>query len=89
VVVRGRQPCGQHVGQHGIHLRSFASSDDNRHPVKPPEKQSNEASMTTGIGGSSAEAELMRMSPKRKGIVPISDAERLDRIDKARRLMRE
>jgi hypothetical protein len=77
------------VGQHGIHLRSFASSDDYRHPVKPPEKQSNEASMTTGVGGSSAEAELMRMSPKRKGIVPISDAERLGRIGKARRLMRE
>lgn len=45
--------------------------------------------MTTGVGGSSAEAELMRMSPKRKGIVPISDAERLGRIGKARRLMRE
>ncbi len=45
--------------------------------------------MTTGVGGSSAEAELMRMSPKREGIVPISDAERLSRIDKAQRLMRE
>ena len=33
--------------------------------------------MTTGVGGSSADAELMRMSPKREGIVPISDAERL------------
>ena len=45
--------------------------------------------MTTGVGGSSAEAELMRISPKREGIVPISDAERLGRIDKAQRLMRE
>jgi Xaa-Pro dipeptidase len=45
--------------------------------------------MTTGVGGSTAKAELARMQPMRAGIVPIDDAERLRRIDKAQRLMRE
>jgi Xaa-Pro dipeptidase len=45
--------------------------------------------MSIGVGGSSAAAELARMQPMRDGIVPIDDAERLRRIDKAQRLMRE
>ena len=45
--------------------------------------------MTVGVGGSSAAAELARMHPMRDGIVPIADTERLRRIDKAQRLMRE
>ena len=45
--------------------------------------------MTTGVGGSTPEAELALMKPMREGIVPIDDAERLRRIDKAQRLMRE
>jgi Xaa-Pro dipeptidase len=45
--------------------------------------------MTIGVGGSTPEAELGRMQPMREGIVPIDDAERLRRIEKAQRLMRE
>lgn len=45
--------------------------------------------MTTGVGGSTAEAELSRMQPMRDGIAPIDDAERLRRIEKAQHLMRE
>jgi Xaa-Pro dipeptidase len=45
--------------------------------------------MTTGVGGSNPEAELARMRPIREGIVPIDDAERLHRIEKAQLLMRE
>jgi Xaa-Pro dipeptidase len=45
--------------------------------------------MTIGVGGSTSEAELLRMLPMREGIVPIDDAERLRRIEKAQRLMRE
>jgi Xaa-Pro dipeptidase len=45
--------------------------------------------MTIGVGGSTAEAELGRMQPMREGIVPIDDAERMRRIEKAQRLMRE
>jgi Xaa-Pro dipeptidase len=45
--------------------------------------------MTIGVGGSTPEAELMWMNAMREGIVPIDDAERLRRIDKAQRLMRE
>jgi Xaa-Pro dipeptidase len=45
--------------------------------------------MTTGVGGSTAEAELAGMRPMRDGIVPINDAERLRRIEQAQRLMRE
>ena len=45
--------------------------------------------MTIGVGGSTPEAELARMQPMRAGIVPIDDAERLRRIEKAQRLMRE
>ncbi|HEY7576548.1 MAG TPA: aminopeptidase P family N-terminal domain-containing protein [Acetobacteraceae bacterium] len=45
--------------------------------------------MSIGVGGSSAAAELARMQPMRDGIVPIDDAERLHRIEKAQRLMRE
>jgi Xaa-Pro dipeptidase len=45
--------------------------------------------MSIGVGGSSAAAELARMQLMRNGIVPINDAERLRRIDKAQRLMRE
>jgi Xaa-Pro dipeptidase len=45
--------------------------------------------MTIGVGGSTPEAELMWMNSMREGIVPIDDAERLRRVDKAQRLMRE
>jgi Xaa-Pro dipeptidase len=45
--------------------------------------------MTTGVGGSTLEAELASMRPMREGIVPIDDAERLSRIAKAQRLMRD
>lgn len=45
--------------------------------------------MTTGVGGSTAEAELSRMQLMRDGIAPIDDAERLRRIEKAQHLMRE
>ena len=45
--------------------------------------------MTTGVGGSTPEAELAGMRPMRDGIVPIDDAERLRRIEQAQRLMRE
>jgi Xaa-Pro dipeptidase len=45
--------------------------------------------MTIGVGGSSAADELAKMQPMREGVVPITDAERLCRIDKAQRLMRE
>ena len=45
--------------------------------------------MTIGVGGSTPEAELMGMRPMRDGIVPIEDAERLRRIEKAQCLMRE
>jgi len=45
--------------------------------------------MTIGVGGSTPEAELMSMGPMREGIVPIDDAERLRRIEKAQRLMRQ
>ena len=45
--------------------------------------------MTVGVGGSTPEAELARMLPMQDGIVPIEDAERLRRIQKAQRLMRQ
>lgn len=45
--------------------------------------------MTTGVGGPTAEAELAMMQPMREDIVPIGNAERLHRIEKAQRLMRE
>jgi Xaa-Pro dipeptidase len=45
--------------------------------------------MTIGVGGSTAEAELAKMRPMREGIVPIDDAERMRRIEKAQGLMRE
>ena len=45
--------------------------------------------MTIGVGGSTQETELARMQAMRAGIVPIDDAERMRRIEKAQRLMRE
>ena len=45
--------------------------------------------MTISVGGSTPEAELMRMVAMREGIVPIDDAERLRRIEKAQHLMRK
>ena len=45
--------------------------------------------MTTGVGGSTPEAELAAMRPMRDGIAPIDDAERIHRVEKAQRLMRE
>lgn len=45
--------------------------------------------MTIGVGGSTAEAELAQMQPMREGILPIGDAERLRRIERAQCLMRE
>ena len=45
--------------------------------------------MTTGVGGSTPEAELAGMRPMRDGIVPIDDTERLRRIEQAQRLMHE
>ena len=45
--------------------------------------------MTIGVGGSTAEAELAKMRSMRDGVVPIDDNERLRRIEKAQRLMRE
>ncbi|WP_108662896.1 M24 family metallopeptidase [Acuticoccus kandeliae] len=45
--------------------------------------------MTIGVGGSTAEAELAKMSDMTKGIVPIDNAERFDRVARAQALMRE
>jgi Xaa-Pro dipeptidase len=45
--------------------------------------------MTIGVGGSTADAELATMRSMRDGVVPIDDNERLRRIEKAQRLMRE
>lgn len=45
--------------------------------------------MTTGVGGSTAEAELANLSSMRDGAEPISDAERAARLAKAQTLMGE
>ena len=45
--------------------------------------------MTIGVGGSTAEAELARLKNMRGDVQPIGVDERLMRIDKAQRLMRE
>lgn len=45
--------------------------------------------MTVGVGGSTFEAELARMSPMLDGVEPISVAELRGRVEKAQRLMRE
>jgi hypothetical protein len=46
--------------------------------------------ITTGVGGSSPEAELARMHPRRDGLcADRDDGERLRRIEKAQRLMHE
>ena len=55
----------------------------------PREFDSEAMQMTTGVGGSTFEAELARMRPMRDGVVPIEDSERLRRLEKAQRLMRE
>jgi Xaa-Pro dipeptidase len=44
--------------------------------------------MTVGVGGSTMEEELGRMSSMRDGIEPISAGERQRRVEKARQLMR-
>ena len=44
--------------------------------------------MTIGVGGSTMEAELERMSSMREGVQAISNDERSRRIEKAQRLMR-
>ena len=44
--------------------------------------------MTAGVGGSTMEAELERMSSMRDGVQPISTEERRRRIENAQRLMR-
>lgn len=44
--------------------------------------------MTVGVGGSTMEDELARMSSMRDGVVPISEKERAARLEKARRIMR-
>ncbi len=44
--------------------------------------------MTIGVGGSTVEAELARLSSRRGGAPPIGDAERAARIDRAQALMR-
>jgi Xaa-Pro dipeptidase len=45
--------------------------------------------MTVGVGGSTIEAELASMSSMRDGVQPISTEERLRRLEKAQRLMRD
>ncbi|MGL4239588.1 MAG: M24 family metallopeptidase [Beijerinckiaceae bacterium] len=45
--------------------------------------------MTIGVGGSTAEAELAKLKNMRGDVPPIGVDERLKRIDKAQRLMRE
>jgi Xaa-Pro dipeptidase len=45
--------------------------------------------MTIGVGGSTAEAELAKLKNMRGDVLPIGVDERLKRIDKAQRLMRE
>jgi Xaa-Pro dipeptidase len=55
----------------------------------PGEFDSEAMQMTTGVGGSTFEAELARMRPMHDGVVPIEDSERLRRVEKAQRLMRE
>jgi Xaa-Pro dipeptidase len=45
--------------------------------------------MTIGVGGSTAEAELAKLKSLRGDIPPIGVEERLRRVDKAQRLMRE
>ena len=45
--------------------------------------------MTTGVGGSTAEQELEKLSSWRDGVQPISDEERQARIAKAQHIMRE
>jgi Xaa-Pro dipeptidase len=44
--------------------------------------------VTIGVGGSTVEAELARLSSRRGGAPPIGDAERAARIDRAQALMR-
>ena len=55
----------------------------------PREFDSEAMQMTTGVGGSTFEAELARMRPMRDGVVSIEVSERLRRLEKAQRLMRE
>ena len=55
----------------------------------PHEFDSEAMQMTTGVGGSTFEAELARMRPMRDGVVSIEVSERLRRLEKAQRLMRE
>ena len=45
--------------------------------------------MTIGVGGSTADRELSRMTTMRDGVQAITDAELERRMEKARRLMRE
>ncbi len=45
--------------------------------------------MVAGVGGSTFEAELARMTPMTAGAQPISTAELTQRVEKAQRLMRE
>ena len=45
--------------------------------------------MTIGVGGSSFEAELARMTPMLEGVVPISEAELVGRVERAQALLRE
>ncbi len=45
--------------------------------------------MTTGVGGSTPEAELARIVSRRDGVAPITTAERLERIERAQARMRE
>lgn len=45
--------------------------------------------MTIGVGGSSFEAELARMAPMLDGVVPISEAELVGRVERAQALLRE
>ncbi len=44
--------------------------------------------MTTGVGGSTCEAELAKLKPMLDGVQPISEAELIGRVEKAQALMR-
>ncbi|EBX4817178.1 aminopeptidase P family protein, partial [Salmonella enterica subsp. enterica serovar Newport] len=45
--------------------------------------------MTTGVGGSTIEAELAKLSSQRDSVAPIGQAERDERVARAQKLMRD
>src|SRR5262245_20983349 len=51
--------------------------------------KSRSGTMTIGVGGSTVEAELAKLSSMRGNVPPITDADRAQRIERAQALMRE